>query len=399
MQAVIVSFDSLAATSLGCFGNEWVETPHWDRLAATGAVFDNHFADTVGPLAGLAWASGQHTLSPDSTRQKISLGSFLKSHGVASRLVAAGSIQDWQQHIQFDHTQRVSGQDGFGAKPDQTPFAQVVKSAIATQAEESKDSANSLLWLHAPGPGMPPEGFDVLYFEDFDERGQQTAELTDEQRARHPAVYAGSVSLMDYWLGELLQHVQGQIADEPLLVIVTAARGDYWQHINPSRLNESNVSSERLGDQVARTPLVLRVQGDRRFDEIVCLRSSRLVQAHHLVPTLLDWFHVPVPAAATNVGQTDFAGQSLLRELTEEAPARTHLWYGDEGSFTAVRTQEWLCIRNQGIERVNDPATENEPSEISLYVKPEDSWDINNIASQQPEVIADLLSRLPVLER
>ena len=394
MQAVIVSFDSLAATSLGCFGNEWVETPHWDRLAATGAVFDNHFADTVGPHAGLAWANGQHTLSPNRSHQKASLGSLLKSHGVASQLIAASSIQDWQQHFQFDGTQRVSGQDGFEAKPDQTPFAQVVKTAIATQAERNTDSAHSLLWLHAPGPGMPPEGFDALYFEDFDERGQQTAELTDEQRARHPAVYAGSVSLMDYWLGELLQHLQGQIADEPLLVIVMAARGDFWQQIHPSRLNESLVSSEKLGDQVARSPLVLRVQGDRRFDEIVCLRSRRLVQTYDLVPTLLDWFQVPVHAA-----ETDLAGQSLLRELTEEAPARTHLWYGDEGSFTAVRTQEWLCIRNQGIERVNDPATENEPSEISLFVKPEDSWDINNVASQQPEIITDLLSRLPVLER
>ena len=394
MQAVIVSFDSLAATSLGCYGNEWVETPHWDRLAATGAVFDNHFVDTVGPHAGLAWANGQHTLSPNRTHQKTSLGSLLKSHGVASRLIAAGSIQDWQQGFQFDDIQRVSGRDGFEAKPDQTPFAEVVKSAIAAPTAESTASTHTLLWLHGPGPGVPPEGFDALYFEDFDERGQQTAELTDEQRARHPAVYAGSVSLIDYWLGELLQHLQSQIADEPLLVIVIAARGDYWQQINPSRLNESLVSSQKLGDQVARTPLVLRVQGDLRFDEIVCLRSSRLVQTYDLVPTLLDWFHVPV-----NTAETDFDGQSLLRELTEEAPARTHLWYGDEGSFTAVRTQDWLCIRNQGIERVNDPATENEPSEISLFVKPEDSWDINDIASQQPEVIADLLSRLPLLER
>ena len=34
MYAVIVSFDSLATNSIGCYGNEWIETPHLDRLAA-----------------------------------------------------------------------------------------------------------------------------------------------------------------------------------------------------------------------------------------------------------------------------------------------------------------------------------------------------------------------------
>lgn len=390
MQAVVVSFDSLAATSLGCFGNEWIETPHWDRLAATGAAFDCHFADTVGPQAGLAWARGRHALSPDGSAEPFALGQHLRSQGVESRLITAGSFQDWQHHFQFGDLKLVHGRDGFEAKPDQTPFAEVIKSAIAIATGE-RSATNNLLWLHAPGPGAPPEGFDALYFEDFDERGQQTAELTDEARASHPAVYAGSVSLMDYWLGELLQHLQTNVKDEPLLVIVTAAKGDLWQQIPPSRLNESFVSTRKLGDQVARTPLVLRVQRDPRFEDIVCLRSNRLVQTSDLVPTLLDWFNV-----GSHAKQTEITGQSLLRELTEETPARTDLWYGDEESSTAVRTAEWLCIRSRAVNPMIDPLTEDAPSEVSLFVKPEDLWDINDISSQQPEVIADLLSRLPL---
>ena len=60
MQAIVVTFDRLATRLIGCYGNEWIETPNFDRLAATSTVFDNHFTDSVGPLAGHAWLTGRH---------------------------------------------------------------------------------------------------------------------------------------------------------------------------------------------------------------------------------------------------------------------------------------------------------------------------------------------------
>ena len=41
---------------LGAYGNEWVATPHLDRLAARSAVFDRHYSDCPDPAAaGRAW--------------------------------------------------------------------------------------------------------------------------------------------------------------------------------------------------------------------------------------------------------------------------------------------------------------------------------------------------------
>ena len=31
----------------------------------------------------------------------------------------------------------------------------------------------------------------------------------------------------------------------------------------------------------------------------------------------------------------------------------------------------------------------------ALYVKPEDLWDVDNVASQHPEVVAELLQQVP----
>lgn len=47
MKLVVVLVRNLAARWLGAYGNEWVATPHLDRLAAEGIVFERHIADRI----------------------------------------------------------------------------------------------------------------------------------------------------------------------------------------------------------------------------------------------------------------------------------------------------------------------------------------------------------------
>ncbi len=388
MQAVIVSFDSLATNSLGCYGNQWIETPNWDQLAATGAVFDRYFVDTLGRMAGMAWSTGSHSLLPASS-PPICIGSLLRAGHVETQLIAAGDLQDWQQSFEFDNVIRVQGREGVGTKPDETPFAEAVKAAILTRKASVITPASKLLWVHAPGPGIPPEGFDALYFEDFEERGQDLSELSDEDRSRHPAVYAGSVSLLDHWLGELLAQVTTDVVDEPLLVIVMAATGYCWQQIKQSKLTSSLSQALTLGDQLTRIPLVIKISRDERFPQVTSLRSDRLVQTCDLAPTLFDWFKLK-----SNPVDQPYKGSSWLRELTEDVPARPMVWYGDGVGSKAIRTKEWLCIQANSIDSEVDLAQQS-TSQTALFFKPEDIWDVNDVASQQPEIVAELLSQIP----
>jgi len=388
MQAVIISFDSLAANSLGCYGNDWIETPHWDRFASTGAVFDRHFADTPGPLAGMAWVNGRHALSVQGHGVPTSLGRRLKSNGVVTKLITAVEIQDWQRRAEFDNTQTVAGRDGFDVQPDEVSFAQVVKAGLSAWNESSFRECPRLLWLHSPGPNRAPQGFDSLYFEDFEERGERIAELTDEARSQHPAVYAGAVSLLDHWLGELLTGIEQNV--EPTLVVIMAAQGHLWHRISPSRLSAPRSHRASLNDQLVRTPLTLKVIGDNRFKDTGSLRSDRLVQTIDLVPTLLDWFNI-----TSEPNDESPVGQSWLRELTEDAPARAFLWIGGNGSADAIRSADWLCVRDRHLESTTDPTASAAPDFVSLFAKPEDIWDVDDIASQQPEIVSELLSHIP----
>ena len=37
--AIVVMFDSLQFNYLGCYGNDWIKTPNFDRFAREGVLF------------------------------------------------------------------------------------------------------------------------------------------------------------------------------------------------------------------------------------------------------------------------------------------------------------------------------------------------------------------------
>lgn len=47
MNLVYITLDSLNRHFLSCYGNDWVQTPNLDRLAARGVVFDHHYTGSV----------------------------------------------------------------------------------------------------------------------------------------------------------------------------------------------------------------------------------------------------------------------------------------------------------------------------------------------------------------
>ena len=427
MQAIVVTFDQLATTALGCYGNEWIETPHFDRLASRGVVFDCHCAEHVGDATGMGFVTGR--IPRDSSSCPYDIGSaWSVAAGIAGIELALFKEVDslpWSTVLQkTSETRAVAGQDT-EAKPDEIPFARLVQ-ATRQLLVEPRASGPRILWLHSAGvpePWFPPEGFATLYFDEYEERGCDMAAFNRDNWGRHPAVYAGYVSLLDHWLGELIAAAELAAHSEPTLLICAAARGVDWMKFdmehsgtvvgdsmtstsNPVVEEWANVSerstlstvwqSPSLSDAVVRTPLLLRRLNHTDFDsEFAGTRSNRLVGTVDLGATLEDFFQRPAAASLSD-------GRSLLQELSETHSARKTLCFTDGRGTRGIRTSHWCCLVKEGPSTKEHEISDEFEPRPQLFAKPEDIWQCNDVAGQRPEITATLVehlnSALPVLK-
>jgi len=433
MQAIVVTLDRLATSALGCYGNEWIETPHLDRLASEAVVFDRHFTEHVGASAGTSLGTGQF---PFGAASRLPLtdsawSNITAAAGVELHLLRECDAQPWSRALETTTCSMVATQPVLDPKPDEIPFAHLVRTAMETLASP-RGTASRIVWLHSAGvpePWLPPEGFATLYFEDYEERGCEMAAVTRDNWGTHPAVYAGYVSLIDHWLGELLTAVKKSAVNEPTLLVFVAARGCDWTKepgprrefleldddespavtdllttdlatddaasaeristpatllldVAPVRIHQPAVPrpTHSLTEAITRTPLFLRLFDGASFDvEFAGTRSNRLVQTADLAATLLHFFQLPSAPAVTD-------GRSLLNELNETEPPRAMVCFTDGDGSRGIRTADWSCL-------IQDEPLEQE-STVQLFAKPEDYWEVNDLSGQQRDVTATLIKGL-----
>ncbi|MBO4318463.1 MAG: sulfatase [Mailhella sp.] len=61
--AIVCMFDSLQFNYLGCYGNDWIKTPNFDRFSREGVQFDNFYIEGVPTIpARRAMHTGRYTL-------------------------------------------------------------------------------------------------------------------------------------------------------------------------------------------------------------------------------------------------------------------------------------------------------------------------------------------------
>jgi len=363
MKAVVIAFDRLSSWSLGCYGNPEVRTPQFDRLAAESVVFDQHFGENFDPAArNHAWWTGCHQFlrTPEQQSDCPHTAEVLRAAGVETWLIRDASETSLvPEPTGFDHVL------DFDAASDDDVFRARCRDAINEWA--SNPQAAGLLWLQDPGLPSPeqrrPDAIVVAGTE------------SDESLASSPAG-DDSALMLDRRLGIVLDLLDDTMAQN-LLTIVTAASGSLLG-------DRSNfLSGERpLAEEQVHTPLLIH---DANATDGGSRRQS-LVQTIDLPPTLLDWFE-----AADRLPRCD--GESLFPLLRGEATdIHNCLFLGDGQGNAAIRTPDWYLIgrtvRSDESERVELTGPGR------LFIKPDDVWDIQDVAAQAPREAARLRERL-----
>ena len=140
MNAIVLSFDRLPVSFLACYGNNWIETPNFDRFAAQAATFHQHFSESlVLDTVRHAWWSGRYECRRWPPHREDLLPTALAAQGITVRLLLEADAQKAESTQKLaqqfpDCTELVDGVDGLEVAAEDTPFLRLIARAQARPA-------------------------------------------------------------------------------------------------------------------------------------------------------------------------------------------------------------------------------------------------------------------------
>jgi len=141
-------------------------------------------------------------------------------------------------------------------------------------------------------PWDPPEEYARRYDPEYGDSmvgvaaPHRTDMLTDKQFREVRAAYAGEVTLVDRWVGELLAALRETGRLDETLVVFTSDHGCMM-----GEQGQVHKGRDRLRNQVTRIPLIIR----HPRGEAAGVRVSGFCQHQDIMPTILDLVGEPIP--------------------------------------------------------------------------------------------------------
>ena len=275
---LLVTFDTTRADRVGAYGHAAASTPHLDRLAAEGVLFEDCAA--VAPstlpshasiLTGLypvhhgARHNGTHTLPDDVP----TLAESLSNAGFDTAAVVSALVLD----------SRYGLDRGFGRYDDDLVTGERVVVGMLRETDAANTVARALTWLESPRDGR---WFLWVHF--FDPHSAYQA--PPEFAARCPDdAYDAEIAYADDGLGRLLAALESRGELDRTLVVAIADHGE--------SLGEHGESTHGLFlyDATTRVPWLMRHPGLAAGSRI-----GGVVSQVDLLPTVFELLGVEPPA-------------------------------------------------------------------------------------------------------
>jgi hypothetical protein len=350
MRVLMLDIDGLQPAYLGPYGCEWAPTPIWDHLAVTGVVFDQHFADCPDPAIKSSWRTGQHHLlnfadGPD-------LLADLRSAGIRTARVGPSASGDcWDIDISAKR----------GAAD---PLSLNSTRRAARQAfEQIGNAADAFLRIEIDAllpPWGPSEEAWAECFGDADDESlepwtgalpDRIATDDDAKFERIQNTYAAAVATLDVGLSKLLADCAKRGWGNDALWILTAGRGFPLGEHGPVGFADADVHEE-----LVHLPLLLRWPNA----EHAGTRVAGLTQPADLAATIREALHLP------NCG-------AMPRERIVTGIRR------GERLRWGFRSASWYLMLD-----------DRPDSARRLFVKPDDRWEVNDVASRNQELVEEM---------
>jgi arylsulfatase A-like enzyme len=396
---LVIAVDSLRADHLSCYGYPRLTSPHLDRLAEQGTLFENTFSPHIPTTS--AYASMMTGMDVFSTQvvalrhkgpvrpEVDTLAEVLRDQGYSTSCVGlTGNPSSRGFDAYLDYT----AWGNWAERP--LNKAQDLNRALIPELDRllGQKQPFFLLLRHMDphAPYLPPEPYERMFYHG-DERdpGNDSMEpvmsfkpfrdffanwmppgITDKDYVI--AQYDGAIAYMDSCIQTILTYLEARQVLDSTIVVLNADHGEtLYEH-------ECWFDHHGLYDSNLHVPQIIRYPGQVPAG----LRVAGFNQHKDLMPTLMELAGI----------QSDipFDGRSLMGMVRGEVASHESEFYITECTWMRKhgwRTPQWKLIR------ALEPDFHFKPP-VELYNLVEDPGEVYNLADAQPEVVDSLTLRM-----
>ncbi|MFW9822623.1 MAG: sulfatase [Candidatus Thorarchaeota archaeon] len=378
MKVILILFDTLNKRFLQPYGNNWVQTPNFKKLAEKTVIFDNCYC---GSLMCIPARRELHTGRYNFLHRSWgpiepfddSMPEILKNNGVYSHLIS-DHYHYWEDggctyHNRYSSWEIVRGHEGdpwkgevkdpdipetvpnmrqgrphwrqdwvnrkYMQKEEDQPQAGTFKLALEF-IEKNYIEDNWFLHIETFDPHEPfftQQKYKDLYKHEydgphFDWPNYGIVTETKEQVEHIRKEYAASISMCDTYLGNVLDLMDKKDMWKDTMLIVTTDHGfllgekDWWaKGVQP------------IYNEIAQIPLFIWDPRSGKKNE----KREALVQTTDIVPTILESFGIE--------RTKDMQGNVLRETINSDVKVREYALFGTHGAHINITDGRYVYMR------------------------------------------------------
>lgn len=408
LNLLVLAVDTLRADRMSCYGHHRLTTPHLDRLAGQGVLFERAYAPNVpttpaycSMLTGMdVMATRMVALQPNEPMPAHlrTLPEVLKERGYLSACVGFAGAQQEARYRGFDQYHNYRTWMSWEERPGDKA-GRLNEVTLPLMEEFHRSGQPWLLFLrhmdpHAPY--LPPAPFDRLFYSG-DETDPQHLEtprsmkpvfdfapfaeffkswmppgVTDTEYVI--AQYDGALAYMDACIQRLFTRLEELGIADRTVVVLTGDHGEIFlehgMYFDHHGLYEPNIH----------VPLIIRAPGLPRGQRVPGYMTHQ-----DLLPTLLDLL-----GERRLIRELKLDGRSVLPLVRGERATNYADLYLTE--CTWMRKRGWRTPQWKLIEAL-EPDFHNMPP-VELYDLVTDPGETRNVADAEPQVVQHLRERM-----
>ena len=396
---VLIAIDSLRADHMSCYGYPRLTTPHLDRFALQGTLFERNFSPHIPTTSAYSsMLTGQDVFTTQVValrhqgplRAEVpTLPEILRANGYSTTCVGFGgnpASRGFDKYLEFPGW----GSWNEGRSPKAENLNRVALPELDRLVAADQPFLLFLRHMDPHAPYLPPAPYERMFYHG-DESDPENRSM-DPVMSFKPfrdffaswmppgisdkdyvvAQYDGAIAYMDAAIQSIFAALEAHGILDETIVVINADHGEtLYEH-------ECWFDHHGMYDNTLHVPLILRYPGRVPAGR----RVSGFTHHQDLVPTLLDL------AGIEHDGSFD--GRSVLPMISGEVASHAPSFYITECTWMRKhgwRTPEWKLIV------ALEPDFHFKP-EYELYNLLEDPEENHNLASARPDVVARLKAEM-----